>query len=59
VIPKPFDPMTLAASVRGYVRPSDEWLDSMRNVFLRRVKDDAGCAPESENGFAVSAGCNR
>jgi CheY-like chemotaxis protein len=46
VIPKPFEPMTLAASVRGYVRP-DEWLVSMRKAFLRRVKDDAPTARES------------
>jgi CheY-like chemotaxis protein len=47
VIPKPFDPLTLAASVRGYVPPSDAWLDAMRNAFLRRVKDDAPTAFES------------
>jgi CheY-like chemotaxis protein len=41
VIPKPFDPMTLAASVRSYVRPADGWLNSMRNVFLKRLAGDA------------------
>ena len=46
LIPKPFDPMTLAASVRGYVRP-DEWLDAMRKAFLRRVKDDAPATLDS------------
>jgi CheY-like chemotaxis protein len=47
VIPKPFDPMTLAASVRGYVPPSDAWLGAMRKAFLRRIKDDALTAFES------------
>jgi CheY-like chemotaxis protein len=47
VIPKPFDPMTLAASVRDHVRPSHEWLDAMRKVFLRRVKDDAPATLDS------------
>jgi CheY-like chemotaxis protein len=41
VIPKPFDPMTLAASVRAYLRPTDDPLSPLRKVFLRRVDDDA------------------
>jgi CheY-like chemotaxis protein len=41
VIPKPFDPMTLAASVRRYVKPADDPLDKLRNDFLRRVQKDA------------------
>jgi CheY-like chemotaxis protein len=41
VIPKPFDPMTLATSVRGYIQPSREDLDT-RHEFLRRVSDNAG-----------------
>jgi CheY-like chemotaxis protein len=40
VIPKPFDPMTLAASVRACVQPSDARLGSMRNEFLLRVDRD-------------------
>ena len=41
VIAKPFDPMTLAASVRSHVRPAIDELASVRGVFLRRVTDDA------------------
>jgi CheY-like chemotaxis protein len=41
VICKPFDPLTLAASLRCYVRPAEDWLDSTRGVFLLRVKEDA------------------
>jgi CheY-like chemotaxis protein len=40
VIPKPFDPMTLAASVRNYANPPDE-LATLRGGFLRRLIDDA------------------
>jgi CheY-like chemotaxis protein len=40
VIPKPFDPMTLAASVRGYVQPAHDPLDDLRAGFLQRVKND-------------------
>jgi two-component system OmpR family response regulator len=41
VIPKPFDPMTLAASVRSYVQPAPDPLDGLRAGFLLRVKKDA------------------
>jgi CheY-like chemotaxis protein len=43
VIPKPFDPMTLAASVRSYVyaQPAYDPLDDLRAGFLQRVKKDA------------------
>jgi CheY-like chemotaxis protein/HPt (histidine-containing phosphotransfer) domain-containing protein len=41
VIPKPFDPMTLAASVRSYVQPLRDPLDDLRAGFLLRVKKDA------------------
>jgi CheY-like chemotaxis protein len=40
VIPKPFDPMTLAASVRSYVQPPHDPLDGLRAGFLQRVKKD-------------------
>jgi two-component system OmpR family response regulator len=40
-IAKPFDPMTLAASVRSYVQPADDPLDALRAGFLLRVKKDA------------------
>jgi two-component system OmpR family response regulator len=41
VIAKPFDPMTLAASVRSYVRPAHDPLEDLRAAFLQRVKKDA------------------
>jgi CheY-like chemotaxis protein len=41
VIPKPFDPMTLAASVRSYVQPAPDPMDDLRAGFLARVKRDA------------------
>lgn len=41
VIPKPFDPMTLAASVRGHVPPVGDALAAVRGEFLRRVGRDA------------------
>jgi CheY-like chemotaxis protein len=41
IIPKPFDPMTLAASVRSYVQPAHDPLEDLRAGFLQRVKRDA------------------
>jgi CheY-like chemotaxis protein len=41
VIPKPFDPMTLAASVRSYVQPAHGPIDGLRAGFLKRVRKDA------------------
>jgi hypothetical protein len=46
VIPKPFDPMTLAASVRCYVQPVRSPLDDLRIGFLQRVKKDAAALSE-------------
>jgi CheY-like chemotaxis protein len=46
VIPKPFDPMTLAASVRSYVQPAADPLDKLRSAFLQRAKKDAGTLVE-------------
>jgi two-component system OmpR family response regulator len=40
VIPKPFDPMTLAASVRSYVQPARDPMDDLRAGFLQRVEKD-------------------
>jgi CheY-like chemotaxis protein len=40
VIPKPFDPMTLAASVRAHVEPPRDRLDVLRSEFLLRVDRD-------------------
>jgi CheY-like chemotaxis protein/HPt (histidine-containing phosphotransfer) domain-containing protein len=58
VIPKPFDPMTLAASVRSYIEPPEARLDSMRNEFLLRVDRDlvtlAGHWSRLENKIDVS-----
>jgi HPt (histidine-containing phosphotransfer) domain-containing protein len=41
VIPKPFDPMTLAASLRSFVPLSDNPFGELRGAFLQRVKKDA------------------
>jgi CheY-like chemotaxis protein len=54
VIPKPFDPMTLAASVRSYVQPAHDPLDDLRAQFLQRVKKDA--AVLSEDRLALKDG---
>jgi CheY-like chemotaxis protein/HPt (histidine-containing phosphotransfer) domain-containing protein len=40
VIPKPFDPMTLAASLRTYIEPPDVRFGAMRHKFLQRVDGD-------------------
>jgi CheY-like chemotaxis protein/HPt (histidine-containing phosphotransfer) domain-containing protein len=57
VISKPFDPMTLAASVRAYVDPPDARLGLMRQHFLERVEGDLVELAEHwsalENGSAV------
>lgn len=41
VIPKPFDPMTLAASVRSHMREMEDTLAAVRSTFVRRANDDA------------------
>jgi CheY-like chemotaxis protein/HPt (histidine-containing phosphotransfer) domain-containing protein len=41
VIPKPFEAMTLAASVRSYVQAAHDPMDDLRAGFLLRVKKDA------------------
>jgi CheY-like chemotaxis protein len=38
VIPKPFDPMTLAASVRAHIEPLDARIPTMQQAFLQRVE---------------------
>ncbi len=59
VIPKPFDPMTLAASVRAYVVPPHDRLGEMQREFLLRVDRDlvtlAGHWFALQNGTAVPA----
>src|SRR6202051_391713 len=54
VIPKPFDPMTLAASVRSYVQPAQDPLDDLRAGFLLRVKKDV--AALSQDRIALKDG---
>jgi two-component system OmpR family response regulator len=51
VIAKPFDPMTLAASVRSYIQPAEDRLGALRSVFLRRVKDDVDALVKHRSGF--------
>lgn len=41
VIPKPFDPMTLAASVRDYMAPALRGLAGLRSEFLQRAGQHA------------------
>jgi CheY-like chemotaxis protein len=41
VIPKPFDPMTLAVSLKAFVRPSQVALAALRANFLARARRDA------------------
>jgi CheY-like chemotaxis protein len=41
VIPKPFNPMTLAASVHSYVPLTDDPLAELRDAFLQRARKDA------------------
>jgi CheY-like chemotaxis protein len=59
VISKPFDPMTLAASVRAYVKPADGRFDALRNIFIKRVDDDAAALARHrsalKNSKAVAA----
>jgi CheY-like chemotaxis protein len=45
VIPKPFDPIMLAAAVRRYI-PERSSLDDLRIGFLERVKSDAAALSE-------------
>jgi CheY-like chemotaxis protein len=54
VIAKPFDPMTLSASVRSYVRRANDPMDDLRAEFLLRVKKDA--ATLSEQRLALRGG---
>ncbi len=59
VIPKPFDPMTLAASVRAHIPPPVTRLGVMRHDFLQRVDGDlialAGHWAAIEDGTDVSS----
>jgi CheY-like chemotaxis protein len=40
VIPKPFDPMTLAISVRQYIEPVEDPMQAVRSRFLVRANHD-------------------
>jgi two-component system OmpR family response regulator len=40
VIPKPFDPMTLASNIRAHIRPPAVQLDKLRAGFLNRLLGD-------------------
>jgi two-component system OmpR family response regulator len=51
VIPKPFDPMTLAAAVRCYVQPVRNAIDDLRAGFLQRVTRDAAALSEDRDGL--------
>jgi CheY-like chemotaxis protein len=46
VIAKPFDPLTLAASVRNYLPPVADPLDELRADFLQRVRRDIAALSE-------------
>src|ERR1700675_4658006 len=54
VIPKPFDPMTLAASVRSCMQPVHDPIDDLRAGFLLRVEKDA--AALSQDRLALKDG---
>jgi CheY-like chemotaxis protein/HPt (histidine-containing phosphotransfer) domain-containing protein len=56
VIPKPFDPMTLAAAVRSHLRPPEDGLGAVRDVFLRRVGDDADALAQCWSAYAKAPG---
>jgi CheY-like chemotaxis protein len=49
VIPKPFDPMTLAGSLRKYVLPAADPLAHLRAEFMLRSKRDAAALSEARN----------
>jgi CheY-like chemotaxis protein len=63
VIPKPFDPMSLAASLRAYIEPPGARLGEMQHEFLKRVDGDlaalAGHWLALENGTAVPSSLAR
>jgi CheY-like chemotaxis protein len=55
LIPKPFDPLMLAASLRKYVRPSPDPLARLKVDFILRVRRDAAALIQarSELGRAI------
>jgi two-component system OmpR family response regulator len=56
VIPKPFGPMTLAASVRSYVQPAHDPLEELRTEFLKRVKKDAAALSRDRLALRETSG---
>jgi two-component system OmpR family response regulator len=54
VISKPFDPMTLAFSVRSHLQAIR--LDSLRAVFVRRAKSDAAVLASCRSSLGQDAG---
>ncbi len=55
VIAKPFDPLTLAASVRSHLQPVEDDLAPVRGVFLRRASDDAFEIAHCRDGLGKAA----
>ena len=60
VIPKPFDPINLAASVRAFAQPSKAAAASVRSGFLQRARSDAAAlapyrAALLPDGYSVPA----
>lgn len=51
VIPKPFDPMTLAVSLRKYVQPVRDPLAHLRAEFMLRAKRDAVALSEDRTAL--------
>jgi CheY-like chemotaxis protein len=54
VISKPFDPMTLAVSVRSHLQTIR--LDTLRTVFVRRAKSDAAVLASCRSSLGQDAG---
>ena len=50
IIPKPFDPMTLAAQVRSFV-PAETALSPVRDEFLRRLNSDASALADCRSNL--------
>jgi CheY-like chemotaxis protein len=55
VIAKPFDPMTLAASVRDYLPPATDPLKELRANFLQRVRRDVAVLAEDRAALLAKA----
>jgi two-component system OmpR family response regulator len=51
VIAKPFDPLTLAASLRKYVQPSSDPLAHLQVEFMLRVKKDVAALIQDRSGL--------